>query len=84
MQQVHLIEIFETEYGVQFGASEEAPSYLALFQAPYSQALKDRARWLANRFSGMDTAEIRALVESRIGRWTAEFRADDTPNGRSV
>jgi hypothetical protein len=84
MQQMHLVEILETESGVQFGASEEAPSYLALLQAPYSQALKDRARWVAKRFSGMDTAEIRALVESRIGRWTAEFRADDTPNGRSV
>lgn len=84
MQQMHLIEVFDTESGVQFGASEEAPSYLSLLQAPYSQALKERARWVADRFSGMDTAQIRALIERRIGRWTAEFRAEDAPNGRSV
>lgn len=82
MQQMHLIEVFDTETGVQFGASEEAPSYLNLLQAPYSKALKDRARWMAERFSGMDTDQIRTLIERRIGRWTAEFRADDTPNGR--
>jgi hypothetical protein len=84
MQQMHLIEVFDTESGVQFGASEEAPSYLSLLQAPYSQALKDRARWVADRFSGMDTAQIKALIERRIGRWTAEFRADDAPDGRSA
>lgn len=84
MQQMHLINVFDTESGVQFGASEEAPSYLSLLQAPYSQALKDRARWVAHRFSGMDTSQIKALIERRIGRWTAEFRADDAPNGRSI
>jgi len=84
MQQMHLIEVFDTESGIQFGASEEAPSYLSLLQAPYSQALKDRARWVADRFSGMDTAQIKALIERRIGRWTAEFRTDDALNGESV
>lgn len=79
MQQVHLVEVFETEAGIEFCASEEAPSYLDLLQAPYSLALKQRARWMADRFAGLETAEIRALIERRIGRWTAEFRADETP-----
>lgn len=77
MQQVHLIDVFETEEGIAFGASEDAPSYLDLLQAPYSVALKVRARWMAERFAGMHTAEMRALIESRIGRWTADFRLDD-------
>lgn len=84
MQQMHLVEVFETDNGVQFGASEDAPSYLDLLQAPYSQALKDRAKWVADRFSGLDAAQIRALIERRIGRWTAEFRADDMPRGISA
>ncbi len=79
MQQVHLVELFETEDGISFAASEDAPSYLDLLQAPYSLALKQRAKWMANRFAGMQTAEIRALVEGRIGRWTAEFRAEELP-----
>lgn len=81
MQQLHLIEVFETELGIEFCASEAAPSYLDLLQAPYSRLLKDRAKWMAERFAGMDSAEIRKLIESRIGRWTAEFRADETPTG---
>lgn len=83
MQQVHLVEVFETESGIEFCASEEAPSYLDLLQAPYSLALKQRAKWMADRFAGLETAEMRALIESRIGRWTAEFRADETPRGLS-
>lgn len=79
MQQVHLVEVFETEDGISFAASEDAPSYLDLLQAPYSMALKQRAKWMANRFAGMQTAEIRALIEGRIGRWTADFRAEELP-----
>ena len=81
MQQVHLVEVFETEDGIAFGVSEDAPSYLDLLQAPYSLALKERAKWMADRFAGMQTAEMRALIESRIGRWTAGFRAEELPAG---
>ncbi|MNF99349.1 hypothetical protein D3C84_822420 [compost metagenome] len=78
MQQMHLVEVFETEVGIEFFASEEAPSYLDLLQAPYTLALKQRARWMAEHFAGLEATEMRALIESRIGRWTAEFRADET------
>ena len=81
-QQFHLVDVFESETGVEFGASQEAPSYLDLLQAPYSVALKVRAKWMAERFAGMTTSEIRALIELRIGRWTAEFRDDDRSAGR--
>lgn len=80
MQQVHLVEMFETEDGIAFGASDDAPSYLDLLQAPYSHALKERAKWMADRFAGMKTAEIRTLIEDRIGRWTADFRSEDLPS----
>jgi hypothetical protein len=36
---------------------------------------------MADRFAGLSTAQIRSIVESRIGRWTAEFRTDETPAG---
>lgn len=78
MQQVHLVEVYETEEGIAFGASEDAPSYLDLLQTPYSLALKERAGWMAERFAGLKTDEIRALIETRIGRWTADFRNNET------
>lgn len=81
MQHVHLVEVFETEAGIEFCASEDAPSYLDLLQAPYSAALKQRAKWMANYFAGLAAAEMRALIEGRIGRWTAEFRTGETSTG---
>ena len=84
MQQVHLVEVHETEEGVQFAAGEEAPSYLDLLQTPYSTELKRRAAWMAERLAGLTTPQLREIVEATIGRWTAEFRQDETPNGASA
>ncbi|TAJ87881.1 MAG: hypothetical protein EPO10_11790 [Reyranella sp.] len=81
MQQVHLVDVFETELGIEFCASQEAPSYLDLLQAPYSAELKARAKWMAARFGGMAASEIRSIIETRIGRWTAEFRLEERPAG---
>ncbi|WP_245455134.1 MULTISPECIES: ABC-three component system middle component 2 [unclassified Mesorhizobium] len=84
MQQVHLVDVVETDLGVTFVASEDAPTYLDLLQSDYSMALKERARWIAQRFAGMATVEIKAVIEAKIGRWTAEFRADHAPTGSSA
>lgn len=81
MQKVHLIEVFETEDGIEFCASEDAPSYVDLLQAPYSVALKQRAKWMAGHFSGMETAEMRAQIEGLIGRWTSKLGIDETSTG---
>lgn len=83
MQQMHLIEVFECETGIEFCASEDAPSYLDLLQTPYSLALKQRAKWMANHFVDRTATEMRGLIENRIGRWTAEFRAAETLTGLS-
>lgn len=81
MQEMHLIDVFETEEGVTFGASEDAPSYLDLLQAPYSLALKYRAQWIAHRFANMTAAEMREQMQSPIGRWTADFRFEEKFDG---
>ena len=83
MQQVHLVTVIDTETGVQFSASEEAPSYLNLLQSPYSVQLKRRAEWMAKTFGGLSSVKIRKLVEDKIGRWTAEFRQEETISGRA-
>jgi len=33
---------------------------------------------MAERFALLKTDELRALVETRIGRWTTSFRNDET------
>lgn len=77
MQQLHLVDVFETEDGITFGASDEAPIYLDLLQAPYSLALKERAQWIAERFANNPAVEMREQIQKRIGRWTADFRVEE-------
>lgn len=77
MQQVHLVDAVPSNEGIHFVASDEAPSFLDLLQAPYTRDLKHRARWIAERFAGRPSEEIGALVAARIGRWTAEFHAPE-------
>ena len=81
MQQLHLVDVFETEDGITFGASDDAPIYLDLLQAPYSVALKERAKWMADRFANKPAAEMREQMENRIGRWTADFRVEEPFSG---
>lgn len=81
MQQLHLVDVFEDEDGITFSASDDAPIYLDLLQAPYSVALKERAQWMAERFANKPPAEMREQMEKRIGRWTADFRVDETLAG---
>jgi hypothetical protein len=76
MHQVHMVDIDDTEDGIVYSASEEAPSFLDLLQAPYTMELKRRADWLAMRFADLSSGEIKAVVQNRIGRWTAEFQAE--------
>jgi hypothetical protein len=84
MQQMHLIDVLETETGIEFCASEEAPSYLDLLQTPYSIALKHRARWMAKYFCALTAGEMRSLIEGRLGRWSSEFRTSETPTGQLI
>lgn len=81
MQQLHLVDVFETEDGITYGASDDAPIYLDLLQAPYTVALKDRAQWMAERFAELPSADMRAQMEQRIGRWTADFSVDEAFTG---
>lgn len=74
MQRVHLIDVVDSEDGISFAASEDAPSFLAMLKAPYTVELKKRAAWIAERFASLSKTAIRDLVDDKIGRWTAEFQ----------
>jgi hypothetical protein len=84
MQKVHLIDIVNTEAGICFVASEDAPSFLDLLQSTYTVELKQRANWMARRFARMATEEIKALIEAKIGRWTAEFQVEQSSSSAGL
>lgn len=73
MHRLHLVDVKGSGDGIQYLASEDAPSFLGLLQSPYNRDLKARATWLATRLGDLSTVDIRAEVERQVGRWTAEF-----------
>lgn len=77
MQRVHLVDVEDSEGGIVYCASEEVPSFLGALRSEYTMALKERAGFLARRFASLSTEEIKATIEARIGRWTAEFGDGD-------
>lgn len=76
MHQAHLVDVLHHDDGIYFIASEDAPSFLELLQAPYTLELKHRARWISEQFSGLPTNELQTLIQDKVGRWTAEFQTE--------
>ncbi|WP_244537239.1 ABC-three component system middle component 2 [Methylobacterium pseudosasicola] len=77
MHRVHLVEVRHCEDGIRYASGETTPSFLDALQAPYMLRLKDRARWLASRFEGMDAADIAAVVDRHVGLWAVQFRSGE-------
>ena len=77
MHRMHLVDVLYGEDGIRYMASDDAPSFLDALQAPYMLRLKDRARWLAERFVGMSIPEIAAVVDRHVGRWAVQFRTSE-------
>lgn len=74
MRGVHMVDIRHDDDGIHFQASEDAPSFLGMLQSPYIMSLKERARWLAERFAQAEPAEIERVVRGRIGRLRTDFQ----------
>lgn len=70
-----LIERHTSANGIEYSAGDVASPYLASLSAPYTLQLRDRARWLADNFSGLSTEEIRNLIRRFFAHWTSEFES---------
>ena len=68
-----------TPDGFRCQAGEEAGSFVDLLSTPYTEALKDRANWLADHVLPLTDDELSALVRSRMDEWEPEFQADQSP-----
>lgn len=81
MCQMHLVDERHDEDGIRFVASDDAPSFLRLMQAPYSQSLKQRADWIADRFRTMTEGEVETFVTGLVDRWRRDAGPDDVFGG---
>lgn len=72
-QSRNLIECaFEPE-GIFYRATEGSAAFLDALDSANVVDLRERASWIADRFSDQSDMALRFLVEEGIGRWGAEF-----------
>lgn len=77
MRGVHLVDLRHDADGIRYVAGDDAPEFLETLQAPYTQRLKERARWLADRLSGLSRDEISEIVDRNIGALAVQFAAPE-------
>jgi hypothetical protein len=81
MRRLHMIDTNIGDHGIQFQASEEAPSFVEMLRSDYSVALKARAQWLASYLAEKSDDALTDLIVERIGRWAIEFQGEAGRSG---
>lgn len=70
MCQMQLVDETHDEHGIRYQASDGVPSFLRPMRAPYTLALRERAKWLADELRDRTEAEIEDLANALVSRWT--------------
>lgn len=73
-----LITRAATPDGFRYQAGDEAGSFVDLLTAPYSEALKERADWLADNILPLPDDSLAALVRTQTDEWAPEFQSDQS------
>jgi hypothetical protein len=68
-----LIERRATNQGFEYAALDSAGGLIASLATPYSQQLRERASWVAERFATQEIESLNAFFKEHIGRWGEEF-----------
>ena len=82
MQRCHLVERQGTELGLEWRASEEAASYVALLEEGYSTHLRTCAEWVGHQVRAMTKDRFRAFARAELGDWAETFGPHAGPRGR--
>jgi hypothetical protein len=78
-RQLHLVDMVGSSKGLLYVAGSEASPFVDAMQTHYGQTLRDRASWLATKVNQLSDAQLRLLIEQKIGRWAVEFQEGGTP-----
>lgn len=68
-----LVERHFNEQGITYSASDGSGSFLESLDAPYLLELRNRSRWLVDRFDGESDSDVTLFVNTHLGAWGAEF-----------
>lgn len=71
----HLIEREATRQGIQYRAGEAAAPFLDALQSPYTQKLKDCARWTIAHLGDSTDEQFRSVMRRFFDAWVEEFQS---------
>ena len=70
-----LVERVTTENGIEYMASEIADTFVNSLFTPYLLKLKERARWVADKFGAATEEELHQITKRFFDKWTTQFHA---------
>ena len=68
--------------GFAYLASDRGACFLDTLRSPYLLAIRDRGRWISERFGSLPTATIQGFVNDKLDRWGGQF-TDTAAEGTS-
>ncbi len=68
-----------TQNGFTYQAEDDAGPFLDALTTEYLNDLKDRAKWVVDRFRDMSDQEIRLMLTRVYDQWSREFQIPEQP-----
>jgi hypothetical protein len=68
-----VVEQTFTGRGIGYRAGDYAPVFLDSLKSAYSKMLRERARWVIDRFQETPEIDLGEFMRSRWSQWGAEF-----------
>nr|WP_245495317.1 ABC-three component system middle component 2 [Agrobacterium cavarae] len=64
-----------TDRGIYYSGSDLTSAFVGLLKTSYAEGLRDRAKWVAERFDPYTDDRLQAYMANQVGKWGAEFDA---------
>ncbi|MBA3038735.1 MULTISPECIES: ABC-three component system middle component 2 [Hyphomicrobiales] len=62
-----------TDLGIYYSGSDLTSAFVGLLKTSYAEGLRDRAKWLAERFDSYTDERLQSYMAAQVGEWGAEF-----------
>lgn len=73
MMSKSIIECEFSTQGIQYLAGDWALEFLGCLQTEYTKMIKDRSKWVVERFAGHSDDDLSAFMRTNWSNWGAEF-----------
>ena len=68
-----LIKVQYTKSGIKYKSIPETEFIANHFNSAYSKQLKERSKWLVEKFDSISDTQLAKLMNENIGKWGSEF-----------